>query len=90
VVLALYMLLVYDMIGGGLLCRHAFGRYVALGMATLVFLHVLVNMGMIMALLPVVGIPLPLLSYGGSALLSTLLGCGMVLNVHVHRDEVLF
>jgi rod shape determining protein RodA len=86
VVIGLYILVIFDMIGVALACRHAFGRYLVFGIATLVFLHVLVNLGMVMALLPVVGIPLPFLSYGGSVLLSTLLGCGIVLNVHVHRD----
>ena len=50
------------------------------------FLYVFINMGMVMGLMPVVGIPLPLVSYGGTAMMSVLIGFGLVINVYVHRD----
>jgi rod shape determining protein RodA len=50
------------------------------------FIYAFINMGMVMGLLPVVGIPLPLVSYGGTAMMSKLLAFGLVINVYVHRD----
>lgn len=67
-------------------CQNTFGRITASGVVTLMFLHVFINTGMVMGILPVVGVPLPLLSYGGTSLIATLVGFGFVLNAHVHRD----
>lgn len=66
-----------------------FGRLVCHGVAVMLCLHMFINIGMVMGLLPVVGIPLPLLSYGGSVLLSVLTGIGLVMNSWIHRDEKL-
>lgn len=70
-------------------CRHLFGTLVAQGMAGVLCLHFTINIAMVMGLIPVVGIPLPLLSYGGSVMITVLLGCGLLFNVWVHRDEKL-
>ena len=53
------------------------------------FLYVFINMAMVMGLIPVVGIPLPLVSYGGTSMMSLLIGFGLVLSVYVHRDVVI-
>ena len=58
-----------------------FGRIVSLGIASNLFLYVLLNMFMVTGLMPVVGIPLPLLSYGGTAMLSIMISFGLLLNV---------
>jgi rod shape determining protein RodA len=71
----------------GLGCRNQFGRLVALGITTQFFLYVFINMSMVMGLIPVVGIPLPLVSYGGSAMMTLLLGCGLILSVSIHREQ---
>jgi rod shape determining protein RodA len=71
----------------GLGCRNQFGRLVALGITTQFFLYVFINMSMVMGLIPVVGIPLPLVSYGGSAMMTLLLGCGLMLSVSIHREH---
>jgi rod shape determining protein RodA len=63
-----------------------FGRLVALGLTTTFFLYVFVNVAMVTGLIPVVGIPLPLVSYGGTAMLTLLIGCGLLMNVWIHRD----
>ena len=68
--------------------RSTFGSMVAAGVAAMLFVHVLINCGMVMGILPVVGVPLPLLSYGGSVMVSTLLAIGLVLNAYVHYDEM--
>ena len=67
-------------------CRHQFGRLVALGIATNFFMYVFVNIAMVMGAIPVGGVPLPLVSHGGSALLTVMFGMGILMSVHVHRD----
>jgi len=61
------------------------GSYVALGVVTILFLHFSVNIGMTIGLLPVVGLPLPLMSYGGSSVLTSLVGLGLIMNVRMRR-----
>jgi len=85
-VLILYTILILMGIRISMLSESNFGSLVAFGIITILFIHVFVNMGMVMGILPVVGVPLPLLSYGGSSLLSTMAGFGFILNVYVHRD----
>lgn len=67
-----------------------FGRFLAAGVMIVLFCHVMINMGMVMGLLPVVGVPLSLVSYGGSSLVSSLFGLGLVLNVFVHRRDRIY
>jgi rod shape determining protein RodA len=87
VLLALYALIIFVTLTVALRCRSTFGRLVAFGMATALFLHVAINMGMVMGLLPVVGVPLPLLSFGGTSMLSLMFGFGLVLSAHLSRQE---
>ena len=79
------MVLAYG-IGVSLMARNQFGRLVALGVTTTLFLYVFINIAMVMGLLPVVGVPLPLMSYGGTAMLTVMIGFGLVMSVYVHRD----
>jgi rod shape determining protein RodA len=67
-------------------CSHQYGRLVALGIGANFFLYCFVNLSMVMGLIPVGGVPLPLISYGGSALTAVMLGFGVLMSVHVHRD----
>ena len=67
-------------------CNHQFGRLLALGVAANLFLYCFVNLSMVMGLIPVGGVPLPLVSYGGSAMTAIMLGFGVLMSVHVHRD----
>ncbi len=69
--------------------QNVFGRFVAAGITITFFLYVFINIGMVMGLLPVVGVPLPLVSYGGTALLTLLMGFGFLLNVGAHRTAKL-
>ncbi|CAA6605774.1 cell wall shape-determining protein [Rhodospirillaceae bacterium LM-1] len=66
--------------------RSQFGRLVAMGITSIFFLYVFINIAMVMGLLPVVGVPLPLISYGGTAMLTLLFGFGLMIGVYVHRD----
>lgn len=67
-------------------CRHQYGRLLTLGLTVNLFLYLFINVAMIMGLIPVVGVPLPLISYGGTATLGVMVGFGLMMSVHVHRD----
>ena len=66
--------------------RSHFGSLLAIGVTITFFLYVFINMAMVMGLIPVVGVPLPLISHGGSAMLTVLLGFGLLMGVWVHRN----
>lgn len=84
--IGLYMIVISYGFAIALRCRHQFGRLVAIGVTTTFFLYVFINVAMVMGLIPVVGVPLPLISYGGTALLTIMLCMGLLMSVHVHRD----
>lgn len=67
-------------------CRNAYGRLIAAGVAAMFFAHILINTAMVMGMIPVVGVPLPFLSYGGSFLLTALIACGLLMHVYINRD----
>ncbi|KAF0139077.1 MAG: rod shape determining protein RodA [Rhodospirillaceae bacterium] len=66
--------------------RNQFGRLLGLGVTTTFFLYVFINTAMVMGLIPVVGVPLPLVSYGGTAMLTIIFSFGLLLSVDIHRD----
>ena len=87
--LAVMVLLGLIIIGGMLIalrCRHQFGRLVALGISCNFFLYVFVNIAMVMGVIPVGGVPLPLVSHGGTAMITVMIAMGVLMSVHVHRD----
>ena len=87
--LALLALLSLIVLGGmaiALRCRHQYGRLVALGITMNYFMYVFVNFAMVMGVIPVGGVPLPLISHGGSAMIMVMIGFGILMSVHVHRD----
>ncbi len=87
--LTLLGLLAVIILGGvamSLRCRHQFGRLVALGLSVNFFMYVLVNIAMVTGAIPVGGVPLPLVSHGGTAMLTVMIGMGILMSVHVHRD----
>jgi len=85
-VILLYALLVIYGFAIAMRSRNHFGRLLAMGLTANLFLYVFVNIAMVMGVVPVVGVPLPLISYGGTAMISVLISFGLVLNVYVHRD----
>lgn len=85
-VLGLLLLIVLSGMLVALRCRHQFGRLVALGISVDLFLYVFVNIAMVMGAIPVGGVPLPLISYGGSVLITAMIAFGLLMSVHVHRD----
>jgi rod shape determining protein RodA len=89
--LALLALLLSIVLGGmliGLRCRHQYGRLLALGISVNMFMYVFVNVAMVVGAIPVGGVPLPLVSHGGSAMLTVMFAMGLLMSVHVHRDVV--
>jgi len=86
VLLALYLAVIVYAFAIALRSRSRFGRLLGLGIATNFFLYAFINTAMVTGLIPVVGVPLPLISYGGTAMIAVLIGFGMVMNVGIHRD----
>ena len=84
--LSLYVLVIVYGYAIALCSRNQFGRLLATGVITTFFISVFINMAMVMGLIPVVGVPLPLVSYGGTSMMSLLIGFGLILSVYVHRD----
>ena len=85
VVLTLYAVVLFSGLRVAGQARDRLGKLVAVGVVTLLFSHVFVNIGMNIRIVPVTGIPLPLLSYGGSSVLCSLIALGLVQNIHIHR-----
>jgi rod shape determining protein RodA len=85
VVLTLYAVVLFTGLRIAGQARDRLGKLVAVGVVTLIFSHVFVNIGMNIRIVPVTGIPLPLLSYGGSSVLCSLIALGLMQNVHIHR-----
>ena len=85
IVLTLYAVILFSGIRIAGQARDRLGKLLAVGVVTLLFSHVFVNIGMNIRIVPVTGIPLPLLSYGGSSVLSSLIAMGMLQNVYIYR-----
>jgi rod shape determining protein RodA len=86
-VLALYTVVLFTGIHIAGQARDRLGRLLAIGVVTMLFSHVFINIGMNIRLMPVTGIPLPLLSYGGTSVLCSLIAAGLLQNIQLHRDS---
>ncbi|MEQ8507218.1 MAG: rod shape-determining protein RodA [Rhodospirillales bacterium] len=84
--LGLYVVILVYGLAISVRCRTQFGRLVGIGVTATFFLYVFINMAMVMGLVPVVGVPLPLISYGGTAMLTLLFGFGLLMGTWIHRD----
>ncbi|MBP5856686.1 rod shape-determining protein RodA [Marivibrio halodurans] len=84
--MALYALIMVYGFGIAVRARSQFARLVGMGVTTTFSLYVFINIAMVMGVIPVVGVPLPLVSYGGTAMLTVMIGFGLLMNVYVHRD----
>jgi len=85
VVLGLYLLVLWRALETAQLARDRVGAFLAAGIAAVLAFQVVYNVAMAAGLVPVKGLPLPLMSYGGASILSTLLGIGLVINVRMRR-----
>jgi rod shape determining protein RodA len=86
VLLALFVVVIGYAFAIAMRSRSLFGRLLGLGIGANFFLYAFINTAMVMGLIPVVGVPLPLISYGGTAMITMMLGFGLLMNVGVHRD----
>jgi len=85
IVLALYSVILFSGIRIASQARDRLGKLMAVGVITLIFSHVFINIGMNIRIMPVTGVPLPLLSYGGSSVLGSLIAMGLLQNVYIYR-----
>jgi rod shape determining protein RodA len=90
ILLILYIILLASALAVALRSRSTFGAMLAGGVCALIFMHILINCAMVMGMIPVVGVPLPLMSYGGSIMVSTVLAIGLLLNAYTYRDQMPF
>ena len=91
---AFFILLIYTVIVAILFwaaktCRNRFGQLVCFGFMLNFFIYYFINISMVLGLVPTVGVPLPLMSFGGSSLLSLMFGFGLCENAHIHKDQQL-
>jgi len=86
---ALYMIIIFYGVMIALKCTNFFGKILALGLTVNFALYVFINMGMVMGLMPVVGVPLPLMSYGGTAMLTLFVGFGLIESVAINKEMVI-
>ena len=85
-----YLFLIWQIFKVGSDAKDNFGRLICVGVASMLTFQLLVNVGMTISIMPVTGIPLPLLSYGGSSFLTTMIALGLVLSVAAHKDTSMF
>ncbi len=85
IIVGLYCMLILWGLRIAVQSKDRFGAILSFGVVAMLFWHIFINIGMVLGMMPVVGIPLPLLSYGGSFLLSTMMGMGLLLNVSMRR-----
>lgn len=85
----LYIMIIYLCIGISINSKSIFGKMIALGVTAMFFSHIFINIGMVMGLVPVVGVPLPLISYGGTMMGSMLGGFALIMNVHLNQSTII-
>ncbi len=86
-VLSLFLFMIWRSLYIGTIANNRFASLVAIGMASMLTFHVFVNVGMTIGVMPVTGLPLPFLSYGGSSLLTNCIALGLLLHIYAHRHE---
>ena len=86
--LLIYFLLILTILDTASSSKDKFSMLVALGIAALFFWHTLINVGMVLGLLPVIGVPLYLFSYGGSSVLTAFIAIGIVLGIKMRQTQV--
>ena len=87
--LSIYTFIVIMLFWAAKTCRNRFGQLVCFGFMLNFFIYYFINISMVLGILPTVGVPLPLMSFGGSSLISLLFGFGLCQNAHIHKDQQL-
>ncbi len=87
--LLIYVIIIYRVLKIGSISRSHFAKLFCYGFASAIFLYVTVNMSMVLGLVPIVGSPLPIMSYGGSSLLATMIGFSIVLSAKINHKQLI-
>jgi rod shape determining protein RodA len=87
--LLLYAIIILRVIQIGAISKNSFARLFCFGFAFAIFIYITVNLSMVLGLLPIVGSPLPIMSYGGSSMLATMIGFGIVMSAKVHSQQTI-
>ncbi len=87
--LILYAILIYRILKIGSISRSYFGKLFCYGFGSAIFVYVSVNMSMVLGLLPIVGSPLPIMSYGGSSMLATMIGLSIVMSTKIYSKQII-
>ena len=87
--LLLYLIIIIRIIRIGVISRSSFAKLFCFGFAFSIFIYITVNLSMVLGLLPIVGSPLPIMSYGGSSMLATMIGFGIVMSAKVHNQQTI-
>ncbi len=88
-VLAIYVLITLRIVAIGNMVRDTFAKLYCFSFGTAFFIYVAINMGMVLGLIPIVGAPLPILSYGGSSMLAMMIGLGITMSCKIHKDQAI-
>ena len=89
-IVILYVFLITKAIYVAKTARDNLGSYIAIGIAGIFFFHMAENIGMVMGLLPITGVPLPFVSYGGSSMITSFICIGLLLNISGKRQKTIF
>jgi rod shape determining protein RodA len=87
--LLIYTIIIVRIIRVGVISRSNFSKFFCFGYAFAIFIYIVVNLSMVLGLLPIVGSPLPIMSYGGSSMLATMIGFGIVLSAKVNHKQII-
>jgi len=89
VLLLIYSIMIYRIISIGSICRSFFAKLYCYGFGSAIFIYIVVNMSMVLGLLPIVGSPLPIMSYGGSSMLATMIGLSIVMSSKIYHRQLI-
>ena len=87
--LVIYVIIIYRIVAIGANCRSYFAKIFCYSFGAAIFVFITINMSMVLGLLPIVGSPLPIMSYGGSSMLATMIGFGIVMSARVHNQQLI-
>ncbi|SVC40909.1 uncharacterized protein METZ01_LOCUS293763 [marine metagenome] len=89
ILLLIYAIMIFRILRIGSFCRSYFGKLFCYGYGSAIFIYVSVNMSMVLGLLPIVGSPLPIMSYGGSSMLATMIGFSVVMSSKIYQRQLI-
>jgi len=90
ILLTLFLILIFRIDSISKISRSTFGRLLCFGISFNFFVYIAINIGMVTGLLPVVGVPIPIMSYGGTAMLTSMFTLGLVVSAKIHKDENIY